>query len=80
MKGDFRMRKTRRTTLLVGLAALAIGLLPVLAGAGACNSKSTFYVPKADTGATQQIVSQERRFASEYDRQGPRRVVHERHS
>jgi endoglucanase len=57
MKGDFRMRKTRRTTLLVGLAALAIGLLPVLAGAGACNSKSTFYVPKADTGATQQIVS-----------------------
>jgi endoglucanase len=57
MKGDFRMHKTRRTTLLVGLVALALGLLPVLAGAGACNSKSTFYVPKADTGATQQIVS-----------------------
>jgi endoglucanase len=57
MKGDFRMHKTRRTFLLVGLTALALGLLPVLAGAGACNSKSTFYVPKADTGATQQIVS-----------------------
>jgi endoglucanase len=58
MKGDFRMHKTRRTILLAGLAALALGLLPVLAGAGACNSKtSTFYVPKADTGATQQIVS-----------------------
>jgi Cellobiohydrolase A (1,4-beta-cellobiosidase A) len=51
------MHKTRRTILLVGLAALALGLLPVLAGAGACNSRSTFYVPKADTGATQQIVS-----------------------
>ncbi|MHB8059381.1 MAG: hypothetical protein ACYDHO_00915, partial [Gaiellaceae bacterium] len=51
------MHKSRRTILLAGLAALAIGLLPVLAGAGACNSKSTFFVPKADTGATKQIVS-----------------------
>ncbi len=51
------MHKTRRTILLVSLVALALGLLPVLAGAGACNSKSTFYVPKADKGATQQIVS-----------------------
>jgi endoglucanase len=52
------MHKTRRTFLLVALAALALGLLPVLAGAGACNSKSTsFYVPQADKGATQQIVS-----------------------
>src|SRR5665811_1661217 len=56
-KGTSVMHKTRRTILLVGLAALALGLLPVLAGAGACNSRSTFYVPKADTGATQQIVS-----------------------
>ena len=51
------MHKARRTIWLVGLTALALGLLPVLAGAGACNSRSTFYVPKADTGATQQIVS-----------------------
>ena len=51
------MHKSRRTLLLVGLVALALGLLPVLAGAGACNSKSTFYVPKADTGAAQQIHS-----------------------
>jgi endoglucanase len=51
------MRKSRRTILLAGLAALAIGLLPVLTGAGACNSKSNFYVPQADKGATQQIVS-----------------------
>ena len=51
------MHKTRRTILLAGLAALALGLLPVLAGAGAYNSRSTFYVPKAGTAATQQIVS-----------------------
>jgi endoglucanase len=51
------MHKTRRTILLAGLAALVLALLPVLTGAGACNSKSTFYVPKADKGATQQIVS-----------------------
>jgi endoglucanase len=50
------MHKSRRTILLAGLAALVIGLLPVL-GAGACNSNSTFYVPKADKGATQQIVN-----------------------
>jgi endoglucanase len=51
------MHKTKRTVMFVGLAAMALGLLPVLAGAGACNSKSTFYVPQADKGATQQIVS-----------------------
>lgn len=51
------MRKSRRTLVLVGLVALALGLLPVLTGAGACTSKSTFFVPKADKGATQQIVS-----------------------
>src|SRR5665811_2346477 len=56
-KGTSVMHKTRRTILLVTLAALALGLLPVLAGAGACTSKSTFYVPKADKGATQQVVS-----------------------
>jgi len=58
MKGDCAMSKVRRTFLLVGLASLALGLLPVLAGAGACNSKGTrFYVPAADKGAVQQIHS-----------------------
>jgi endoglucanase len=58
MKGDFVMLKARSTFLLVGLASLALGLLPMLAGAGACNSKGArFYVPAPDKGAVQQIHS-----------------------
>ena len=52
------MHKTRRTILLAVLAALAIGLLPVLTGAGACNSNGTrFFVPAPDKDAVQQIHS-----------------------
>ncbi len=47
--------------MLIGLASLALGLLPVLTGARACNSKPSapestrFYVPAPDQGAVQQI-------------------------
>ncbi|MGD0166831.1 MAG: glycoside hydrolase family 6 protein [Gaiellaceae bacterium] len=51
------MRNARRTLLLVGTALLLLALLPVLAGAGACNSKGTrFYVPAPDKGAVQQLA------------------------
>jgi len=49
------MHKARRTLLLVGVVALLLGLLPLLTGAGACNSGTRFFVPQADKGAVQQI-------------------------
>jgi endoglucanase len=60
MKGVEAMLKAGRTLLFAAVVALGLGLLPMLAGAGACNSSSSstrFYVPPPDKGAVQQMVS-----------------------